>query len=59
MEFEVEQKFRVTDLAAVAARLTAQHAVAGETIVQVDHYFAHPARDFASTPIHSLFVDHQ
>jgi adenylate cyclase class 2 len=49
MQFEVEQKFPVADLAAVAARLRGLGASARDAIVQVDRYFAHPARDFAQT----------
>jgi adenylate cyclase class 2 len=47
--FEVEVKFRVADHAALAARLAALGAVAGEPIEQEDLYLAHPARDFART----------
>lgn len=49
MSFEVEQKFRVVDLTAVADRLRALGALPGPPQVQVDRYFAHPARDFART----------
>ncbi len=49
MQYEVEQKFPVEDHSQLEARLTALGAQFGETIVQVDRYFAHPARDFAST----------
>ncbi len=49
MAIEVEQKFRVTDLAALRARLAELGACQQHEIEQVDIYFAHPARDFAQT----------
>ena len=54
MHFEVEQKFPVDDAAALQGRLrevgATQRATAGQgSIEQVDRYFNHPARDFAST----------
>jgi adenylate cyclase, class 2 len=49
MQFEVEQKFPVASLDEVAAKLRALGAAVGKAIVQVDRYFAHPARDFAQT----------
>jgi adenylate cyclase class 2 len=49
MRFEVEQKFRVEDASAVVARLREVGVSPGAAIVQVDQYFAHPARDFART----------
>jgi adenylate cyclase class 2 len=49
MKLEVEQKHRVTDAAALTSRLAEHGAVWGEPIVQLDEYFAHPARDFAQT----------
>ncbi len=49
MWYEVENKFPVSDLAPVAQQLIALGAHFGETIEQVDHYFAHPTRDFART----------
>jgi adenylate cyclase, class 2 len=49
MQFEVEQKFPVASLDEAAAKLQALGAAAGEAVVQVDRYFAHPARDFAQT----------
>jgi adenylate cyclase class 2 len=49
MQYEVEQKFPVEDHASLEDKLTALGAQFGETIVQIDRYFAHPARDFAST----------
>jgi adenylate cyclase, class 2 len=49
MSFEVEQKFAVADLAALEQRLVTLGARPDQDIVQVDLYFAHPARDFAQT----------
>lgn len=49
MKYEVENKFPVDDLELVAQRLIAHGAQFDEAIEQVDHYFAHPARDFAQT----------
>ncbi len=49
MQFEVEQKHPVADVAAVVARLTARGVTLGATIEQSDQYFAHPCRDFATT----------
>jgi len=47
--YEVEQKYRVTDLAAVAGRLDELNARWEEAVEQVDTYFSHPARDFGQT----------
>jgi adenylate cyclase class 2 len=49
MQFEVEQKHRVDDVAALIARLEARGVTIGRAVTQVDQYFAHPARDFAKT----------
>jgi adenylate cyclase class 2 len=49
MPLEVEQKFKVPDLTAVAERLIALGARPGEPQLQVDRYFNHPARDFGQT----------
>ncbi len=49
MNIEVEQKFPVADLHEVEQRLVAAGARFGRPVVQVDRYFAHPARDFART----------
>jgi adenylate cyclase class 2 len=49
MNYEVEQKFPVADLAALEAKLAALGATIAEPRCEVDLYFAHPARDFAST----------
>lgn len=49
MNFEVEQKHRVDDEAALGARLTERGAVLNAPVTQSDQYFAHPCRDFAQT----------
>ncbi len=49
MPLEVEQKFPVSDLAALEARLVALGATVGEDHEQVDRYYRHPMRDFART----------
>jgi adenylate cyclase class 2 len=49
MKYEVEQKFRVSDLAQVEELVTRCGGAWGDTIVQVDTYFRHPARDFEVT----------
>ncbi len=49
MSIEVESKYRVADLDALAARLAALGAEPGPAIDQVDRYLAHPARDFRRT----------
>jgi adenylate cyclase, class 2 len=49
MHFEVEQKHRVGDKAALIAKLTQRGVTLGEPVLQSDQYFAHPARDFAET----------
>jgi adenylate cyclase class 2 len=49
MPIEVEQKFPVADLGAVAARLAALGAELGQPRVEEDRYYRHPARDFAET----------
>lgn len=49
MRYEVEQKHRVADVAALLARLAELGAAPGDGIEQIDQYFAHPARDFAQT----------
>ena len=47
MPLEVEQKFPVSDIAALERQLAALGAAHQETVEQVDCYFAHPGRDFA------------
>jgi len=49
MHYEVETKYRVDDVARVEGLLNQLGAVAGEIHRQVDQYFAHPSRDFATT----------
>jgi adenylate cyclase, class 2 len=49
MSYEVEQKFRVPDLLAIEARLTAMGVEIAPPHEEADLYFAHPARDFAKT----------
>jgi len=49
MLYEVENKFPVDDLESMAERLGALGARFGAAVEQVDHYLAHPARDFAQT----------
>ncbi|NOZ40264.1 MAG: class IV adenylate cyclase [Planctomycetes bacterium] len=49
MPFEVEQKYRLPDPDVILALLTALGAVAQQTVTQLDTYYAHPARDFATT----------
>jgi adenylate cyclase class 2 len=46
---EVEQKFRVADIEAIAAKLAERGARLNDAQAQVDRYFNHPARDFAQT----------
>jgi adenylate cyclase class 2 len=46
---EIEQKFRVTDHAAVRAALDRLEAAAGGEQAEADHYFNAPDRDFAAT----------
>jgi adenylate cyclase, class 2 len=47
--YEVEQKFRLTDPELLSMSLLAIGAIPGETVTQVDTYLRHPARDFAQT----------
>lgn len=49
MKYEVEQKHRVEDVAALEAQLAARGIRLEPAIIQSDQYFAHPARDFAKT----------
>ena len=48
-EYEVENKYRATDLESVRSRLHALGGMTGSVERQVDRYLAHPARDFAET----------
>lgn len=47
--WEVEQKYRLVDVAATKTRLTELGVQWAEPIRQVDRYFNHPSRDFAQT----------
>ena len=49
MDYEVEQKFPVDDLAPIEAKLSVLGAEISEPRTEVDLYFNHPARDFAQT----------
>ncbi|MBL8829406.1 MAG: class IV adenylate cyclase [Planctomycetaceae bacterium] len=49
MNYEVEMKFPVADRDTLQKRLAGYGLVWHEPIVQVDRYFNHPSRDFAST----------
>jgi adenylate cyclase class 2 len=49
MHLEVEQKFHAADLAEIRRRLELLGARFKAPIDQADTYFAHPARDFATT----------
>ena len=48
-QFEVEQKFPVSDLTAVRQRLVELGAAFSPPMDQADTYFSHPVRDFAQT----------
>ena len=49
MQYEVEQKHPVEDERALFERLAERGVEVGPRVEQMDHYFAHPARDFART----------
>ncbi len=49
MQYEVEQKYPVADLAALETTLTALGAELQPPQLEVDLYYAHPVRDFAAT----------
>ncbi len=49
MKYEVEQKFPVADLSRIKAKVAELGAAVSEPQDEVDLYYAHPARDFAST----------
>jgi adenylate cyclase class 2 len=48
-KYEVEQKFPVAEMAALEAKLAALGVTLSGPQSEVDHYYAHPARDFAAT----------
>src|SRR5688572_12433222 len=49
MQYEVEQKHRVEDVAALVAQLVQRGVTLDPPVTQADQYFSHPARDFAKT----------
>ena len=49
MQWEVEQKFAITAELAIHAKLVALGVELGSPVQEADHYFNHPARDFAKT----------
>jgi len=49
MQYEVEQKFPVADMAALESKLVELGAAISGPRLEVDLYFAHPTRDFART----------
>ena len=49
MSYEVEQKFPVVDTAALEEKLSDLGATLAAPISEIDHYYAHPVRDFAKT----------
>jgi len=49
MPYEVEMKFPVSDMTALEQQLEALGAVISVAQVEIDTYFAHPARNFAQT----------
>lgn len=49
MVYEVEQKFRVPNVAELTAKLAALGVKLGPPVEQIDRYFNHPGRDFAVT----------
>jgi adenylate cyclase class 2 len=49
MHYEIEQKFRCSNLDSVSKQLIALGATPGETVEQADCYYRHPVRDFSQT----------
>jgi adenylate cyclase class 2 len=49
MQYEVEQKFAVADMAELEARLSSLGGVPSAPRWETDQYYNHPARDFAVT----------
>lgn len=49
MHYEVEQKFAIADVAGLLEKLANLGVTLGSPVAQCDHYFNHPARDFAKT----------
>ena len=60
MKYEVEQKFPISDITAVEVELTSFGVEISPPRLEVDVYFAHPARNFAETdvPLPSSEVRH-
>lgn len=49
MPYEVENKYRITEMPTFEARLRGMSARTDPAQLQVDVYFSHPAKDFVST----------
>jgi adenylate cyclase class 2 len=49
MRYEVEQKHRLDDVGTFLTQLAGRRIELGDPVEQIDEYFAHPCRDFAST----------
>jgi adenylate cyclase, class 2 len=49
MQYEVEMKFPVAEMSVLESKLTGLGATIAGSQLEVDKYFAHPARDFAKT----------
>jgi adenylate cyclase class 2 len=49
MQYEVEQKFAVAEMATLEAKLAALGVTVSRPRSEIDHYYAHPSRDFAAT----------
>ena len=49
MNYEVEQKFPVANLAQLEHSLNELRATPGPVVEQIDQYYAHPAKDFAQS----------
>jgi adenylate cyclase class 2 len=49
MPYEIEQKFRCSNVALVRERLLELGAAPGQTVDQADCYYRHPVRDFSQT----------
>jgi len=49
MKYEVEQKFPIPDIAVVQSRLATLGATISAARLEVDVYYAHPARDFTQS----------
>ncbi len=49
MRYEVEQKFRVTNVESIHCAMANREVSPRDKVTQVDTYYAHPVRDFAAT----------